>query len=182
MSTNLENIKKLISENIKEYPNFPKKGIIFYDLHPLMANPDARGKILDFLVEKYNNLDKKVTCIVAMESRGYYLGIPLADRLGVPFIPLRKPGKLPGKLESVSYGLEYGTDTLSVQKKVIKAGDNVLVVDDLLATGGTAAAACQLVQKCGGIIVEVSVIIELSFLNGRKKAPEGVEYYSLVQF
>lgn len=121
----------------------------------------------------------KLDAIVGLESRGYYFGIPLADALGLPFVPLRKAGKLPGQCQSVSYGLEYGKATIEVQEGVIQKGWKVLVVDDLMATGGTAAGACELIEKLGAVAVEVHVLVELSELNGRTKLPQSVPLYSL---
>ena len=114
-----------------------------------------------------------------MDSRGYYFGVPLADALGLPFIPARKSGKLPGSCKSVSYGLEYGAATIEMQEDVLKPGWRVLIVDDLMATGGTAAGACQLVKDLGGHVVEVHVMVELTELNGRSKLPAGVPLHSL---
>lgn len=124
-------------------------------------------------------LDYKLDAIVGLDSRGYYFGVPLADALGLPFIPARKVGKLPGATKSVSYGLEYGSATIEMQEGVLAPGARVLVVDDLMATGGTAAGACQLIKDLGAHVVEVHVMVELVELNGRSKLPEGVPLHSL---
>ena len=124
-------------------------------------------------------LDYKLDAIVGLDSRGYYFGVPLADVLGIPFVPARKGGKLPGTVKSVSYGLEYGESIIEMQEGALAPGARVLVVDDLMATGGTAAAACQLVEQIGGHVVEVHVLIELSELNGRSKLPANVPLHSL---
>jgi len=172
----IEKVKALITQ----YDGFPKPGVTFRDIHPVMLNPEARELIVNHLVKKYSS--KGVTAIAGMESRGYYIGIPLAFAMKLPFVPLRKPKKLPGELHSVEYSLEYGTDKLEVQKSSLKKGDRVVIVDDLLATGGTASAACQLVTKCGADIVECSFLIELKDLKGISKAPKGVSYYSMLQY
>lgn len=121
-------------------------------------------------------------CIVGLESRGYYFGILLANSLNLPFVPLRKAGKLPGKCQSISYGLEYGNATIEVQENIIKKGWKVLVVDDLMATGGTASAACQLLNIIGAKVVEVHVCIELTELNGKSKIPSDIPLYSLFTY
>jgi len=170
----LEKVKSFI----KIYRDFPKKGIQFQDIHPLLADHEGREIVLQHLLNRYK--DKGIQVVTGMESRGYYFGIPLAFALKVPFVPLRKPKKLPGELSGIDYGLEYGTDRLEIQTSMIKA-DKVLIVDDLLATGGTAAAACELIKICGGEVVECCFIIELMELNGRNKAPKDVPYYSVLQ-
>lgn len=124
----------------------------------------------------------KLDAIVGLDSRGYYFGVPLADALGLPFIPARKAGKLPGAVKKVSYALEYGTASIEIQEEAVKKGMRVLIVDDLLATGGTAAGACKLVAELGAIPVEVHVAIELNALGGRAKLPQDVPLYSLTQF
>jgi len=172
--------KEKIKALITQYDNFPKPGVSFRDIHPLMLNHEARELVVNHLVEKYKS--KGVTAIAGMESRGYYIGIPLACAMKLPFVPLRKPKKLPGELHSVEYSLEYGTDKLEVQKSSLKKGDLVVIVDDLLATGGTANAACQLVTKCGADILECTFLIELKDLKGISKAPKGVSYYSMLQY
>lgn len=118
--------------------------------------------------------------VVGLDSRGYYFGVPLADALGLPFIALRKVGKLPGACKKISYALEYGTAEMEIQEDALKAGARVVVIDDLMATGGTAAAACSLISQVGGIVTEVHVMIELDGLKGRNKLPEGVPLHSLI--
>jgi len=165
---------------IKSYADFPKKGINFKDIHPILTNHEARDTVLKHLANRYK--DKNINVIVGLESRGYYYGMLLSHELKLPFVPFRKAGKLPGPVHTIDYGLEYGKDAMQVQKSAIKKGDRVLILDDLLATGGTAAAACQLVTMCEAEIVEVSFLIELLELNGRSKAPKGVEYYALFKY
>jgi len=181
-ATNKKSTKKpditAIKNALVHYKDWPKPGINFVDVHPVMSNPHLREDLFEAIRQRYEG--KFITSIVAMESRGYYFGLPLAMQLGLPFIPLRKPKKLPGEVIGVDYGLEYGTDRLEIQKGRIQAGDSVLIVDDLLATGGTASAACKLVQSCGGIVYECFFVIELDALNGGQKLPTGVSYYSLL--
>ena len=169
----------LIRSTIREVPDYPKPGILFYDITPLLASPEAFRAIIDLLCERY--ADAKLDRIVGMESRGFLFGTPMADRLGVGFSPVRKPGKLPCDVEAVSYELEYGTDTLEIHRDAVESGQRVLIVDDLLATGGTAAAAVDLVQRIGGVVVGCAFVVELGFLNGRDKLP-GQELYSLVTY
>jgi len=148
-------------------PDWPKKGILFRDVMPLLADPKAFAASVDALCADYRNAG--VEYVAAVEARGFIFGTAVARELGVGFVPIRKKGKLPFKTESVTYDLEYGTDTLEVQSDAIETGAKVLMVDDLLATGGTMAAACELIEKIGGEIVGISFLIELSDLAGRKK-------------
>lgn len=152
---------------IRNVKDFPKPGIMFRDITTLLKNPEAFGYTLNQLLEftKGKNINK----VVGIESRGFIFGSVLSHKLGCGFIPVRKPGKLPAEKVSISYSLEYGDDKLEIHKDAIQSGDKVLVHDDLLATGGTMNAVCQLIEKLGGEIVQVSFIVELSFLNGRDK-------------
>lgn len=152
---------------IRDIPDYPKKGIIFKDITPLLADGPLFKSVIDTFAMhfKTDRIDK----IVGIESRGFIFGAPLATRLGVGFVPVRKKGKLPAKTRSVTYALEYGEDTLEMHADAIAAGERVLVVDDLLATGGTAQATCQLIEETGGSVVGFSCIIELGFLGGIKK-------------
>jgi adenine phosphoribosyltransferase len=152
---------------IRSIPDFPKPGIMFRDITPLLANPRAFAEAVRVMAAPYKN--GEVDVVVGTESRGFIFAAPIALALGAGFVPVRKKGKLPSKTTSVSYALEYGTDTLEMHEDGIIAGTRVLMVDDLLATGGTMAAACEMVQKSGGRIVGVEFLIELSFLPGRKK-------------
>mmetsp|Transcript_9262 Transcript_9262/g.10240 ORF Transcript_9262/g.10240 Transcript_9262/m.10240 type:complete len:184 (+) Transcript_9262:65-616(+) len=165
-----------IKATFKAYKDFPKQGVTFFDIHPLMRTPDERKKMLDILINRYKG---KIDAVVGLESRGYYFGIPLAFALAVPFVPLRKPGKLPGKLQSVSYGTQYSKDTICVQEEALPKGTKVAVIDDLLATGGTAAAALELMKKVGAEVVELHCCVELVDLGGRKKLGD-TKFHSLL--
>lgn len=151
---------------IKDVPDWPKPGIIFKDITPLLANPAG----LAMAVEKMTNpfRGKGVDLVVGAESRGFIFGTAIAQALSVGFVPIRKPGKLPRKTNSISYQLEYGQDTLEIHSDAIQSGQRILVVDDLLATGGTMKACCDLVDALGGDIIGITVLIELAFLPGRK--------------
>ncbi|MCI0480543.1 MAG: adenine phosphoribosyltransferase [Candidatus Dadabacteria bacterium] len=159
-----------IREFIKDIPDFPKPGIVFKDINPLIRNPQAFSKVIDELYRR--NRDKDIQGVAGMESRGFIFGAPLALKLGVPFILVRKVGKLPGETEGISYELEYGKATVEIQKDSVKKGQRVLIVDDLLATGGTAAATVNLIERLGGVVVNCAFVIELGFLNGRSRLPK----------
>ncbi len=168
-----------IKQLIRDIPDFPKKGIIYKDITPLLQNPNGLKEITEMISEHYN--DKNIDLITGAEARGFIIGAAVAHKLGVGFIPIRKPGKLPYKTASITYQLEYGTDTLEMHKDAIKPGQNILMVDDLLATGGTMAACCKLVESMEGNIVGCAFIIELAFLNGRK-ALQDFDIFSLIQY
>jgi adenine phosphoribosyltransferase len=172
---NLDDLKG----KIRNIPDFPIKGVVFRDITTLISNPEAFKFAIDHLHERYSN--NKPDLIVGIESRGFIFGGALADRLGVGFIPARKPGKLPADTVEESYELEYGKATLQIHADAIEKGQRILILDDLLATGGTLAATAKLVEKLGGIIEEIVIIIELTFLKGREKLP-GKNIYSLVQY
>ncbi len=159
----MENLRALI----REVPDFPKPGILFYDITTAVKDPQGLALIADALEE--DAADARADLVTGMESRGFLFGPLLATRLGSGFVLMRKPGKLPAATASVGYGLEYGTDSLEVHVDAIQPGQRVLIVDDLLATGGTAAAAVELVEKLGGEVAGLLFVIELDFLNGRKK-------------
>ena len=152
---------------IRSIPDWPKKGILFRDITPLLADPKAYAAAIDALCADFTDAD--IEYVAAVEARGFIFGAAAAKKLGVGFVPIRKKGKLPFKTESITYGLEYGTDTLEVHCDAINKGAKVLMVDDLLATGGTMAAACKLIEKIGGQIVAISFLIELGELAGRDK-------------
>ena len=156
----------LIADYIRAVPDFPKPGILFRDISPLLASPDAFRAAIDALGERIAPFNADV--IAGIESRGFIFGVPLAQKLGLPFVPVRKPGKLPRETVSVSYDLEYGSDSLEIHADAFGADQRVLVIDDLLATGGTASAACKLVEQAGGIVAGVGVVMELQGLEGRK--------------
>lgn len=168
-----------LKDLIRSVPDFPKKGIVFRDITTLLKDSDG---IKETLEQLYNiSKNKKITKVVGIESRGFILGGALAVKLGVGFIPVRKPGKLPAEKISESYVLEYGTDSIEIHKDAIQPGDIVLLHDDLLATGGTMQAACKLIEKLGASIGQISFLIELSFLGGRDKLKE-YEVHSLIKY
>jgi len=155
------------AQHIRSVPDFPKKGIVFRDITTLLKNPRAFSAAVDALADHFNNSGANI--IVGPESRGFIFGAALAYKMKLSFVPVRKPGKLPAETVSETYLLEYGSDTIEMHKDAVKSGDKVLLIDDLLATGGTMEAACRLVEKLGGIIVGIGFLIELSFLPGREK-------------
>lgn len=157
-----------IQELIRDIPDFPKPGIIFKDITPLLGNSDALVYTADQLAELVPS-EIKVDKVIGIEARGFILGGMIAQRLDAGFVPVRKQGKLPSDTYSKSYGLEYGEDVLEIHQDAIKKGERVLIHDDVLATGGTAKAVCELVEQLGGEIVQCNFIMELSFLNGRGK-------------
>jgi adenine phosphoribosyltransferase len=152
---------------IRDIPDWPKKGILFRDITPLLLNPGAFAAAVDALCSGFT--DAGIEYVAAVEARGFIFGSAAAAKLGVGFVPIRKKGKLPWRTETISYDLEYGTDTLEVHCDAVKAGGKVLMVDDLLATGGTMAAACRLIEKIGGKVAGIAFLIELADLQGRKK-------------
>src|ERR1700733_15932351 len=174
-SVNCEPLKKLI----REVADFPKKGILFYDITTLLKDKAGFAALIDALAEHY--IDKKIDLVLGMEARGFIFAPALAYRLNAGFIPIRKPKKLPWKRAEVTYQLEYGSDTLEMHQDAVKPGERILLCDDLLATGGTAAAATQLIRQLGGQVVGAAFAVELNFLNGRAKLP-GVDVFSLMQY
>ena len=159
-------VDALIKRLIRDVPDFPKKGIIFKDVTPLLGDPAALGAVIAALAAPWRG---KVDRVLGIESRGFIFGTPVAQALGMGFAPVRKPGKLPWKTVTKSYALEYGQDRLELHEDSVRQGERVLVVDDLLATGGTLSAACKLAERVGGEVVGCSVVIELGFLDGRKR-------------
>jgi len=168
---------KTLDSIIRDVPDFPKPGIVFKDITPLLANAEAFKATIDLMVARYQGSD--LTKIVGVESRGFVFGAALAHALNLGLVLVRKPGKLPADTYSVSYALEYGTDTLEVHKDSFEPNDKVLVVDDLLATGGTAAATARLVERIGAQLVGFAFLMELSLLDGRAKLPAGVPIHTL---
>ncbi len=166
MSTESMDLKSYI----RDIPDFPKAGILFRDITPLLADKRALAEAVRALAEPFK--DANIDYIAAVEARGFIFGSAVAKELNAGFIPLRKKGKLPYTTESVTYQLEYGTDTIEVHSDAMKSGDRVLMLDDLLATGGTMSAACQLVEKLGAQIVGLTFVIELTDLAGRQKLPD----------
>jgi adenine phosphoribosyltransferase len=165
-------IENKIKSVIRDVPNFPKEGIVFKDISTIMMDPLLSAEIVDHLVELYK--DTNITKIAGIESRGFLFGYPLAMRLGLPFVLIRKKGKLPYDKLSYSYELEYGSATIEIHTDAIENEDKVLIHDDLLATGGSAAAAAELVNMCGGTVAGFNFLISLDFLNGNEK----LKFYS----
>ena len=168
-----------LKQQIRNVPDFPKPGILFYDITTLLRDPKGFRATVDSLATPYAGTG--IDLVVGIESRGFILGAAVAERLGVGLVPIRKPGKLPSRVIRESYELEYGTDALEVHSDAIERGQRVLIVDDVLATGGTAAAAAQLVTSLGGDLHGLAFLIELTFLNGKAKLP-GQDVYSVLQY
>jgi len=168
-----------LKSEIRNIKDFPKPGIVFRDITTLLKNPDAMKYVISQFKEYYK--DKKVDLIVGPESRGFIFGSLLAHELHVPFAPLRKPGKLPAETEKEEYELEYGTDAIEIHKDAINQGDNILIVDDLIATGGTCEAAAKLIERLGGNVLGFAFLIELSFLNPREKL-KNYDIFSLIEY
>lgn len=163
---------------IRDIPDFPKKGIIFKDITTLLKEAKAFKGAVDNIVDLYK--DKKIDAVVSVEARGFFFGAAVAYKLGVGLVPIRKKGKLPYKTNAVSYQLEYGTDTLEMHQDAIKKGDKILIVDDLLATGGTVKAVTELVENMGGVVAGIAFVIELLPLKGRDKL-KGYNVTSLIK-
>jgi adenine phosphoribosyltransferase len=168
-----------LKDLIRDVPDFPQPGVVFKDLTPLLADPGAFAVVLDTLVEPF--VGRHVDKVVGIEARGFIFAAPIAHRLSAGLIPVRKPGKLPWRIEAAEYALEYGTDRLEIHADGLAAGERVLIVDDVLATGGTAAATAGLVELLGGIVIGLAFVIELAFLGGRRKL-EGRELHSLLTY
>ncbi len=171
----MENLKKLI----REVPDFPKPGILFYDITTLLKDRDGFKAVIDALKEHYEQ--PRVDLVLGVEARGFIFAPALAYALGAGFVPVRKPKKLPARTVREEYQLEYGTDSLEIHADAIQPGQNVLIVDDLLATGGTAAAVARLVEKLGGKVSGLGFVVELDFLKGRAKLA-GYDVFSLLQY
>ena len=168
-----------LKQHIRNVPDFPKPGILFYDITTLLRDAQGFHATIEQLAAPYRN--SKIEAVVGIESRGFILGAAVAQQLNAGFIPVRKPGKLPAKAIKESYALEYGQDALEMHVDAIQKGQRILVVDDVLATGGTAAAAAQLVRKLGGDLQGMAFLIELSFLNGKAKLPNE-QVFSVLQY
>ncbi len=174
-AANCDHLKNLV----REVPDFPKKGILFYDITTLLKDKVGFATLIDALSEHY--LDVKIDLVLAIEARGFIFGPALAYRLNAGFVPIRKPGKLPAQTVQWKYELEYGIDTLEIHKDAIKPGQRVIIVDDLLATGGTANACMQLAKSLGAEVAGLGFVVELDFLSGRKKF-DGTEVFSLLHY
>jgi len=168
-----------LKDYIRDVPDFPEPGIIFKDITPLLGDARAFDHVISQLVEKYR--DGNFDAIVPVESRGFLFGAPLARELRKPIVPVRKPGKLPAETHTTDYKLEYGTNTMEIHVDGLEKGQKVLIMDDLLATGGTLAATARLVEMAGGVVTEIGVIIELSFLDGRNNLSD-YDIYSMIQY
>ena len=168
-----------IRDLIRDIPDFPKEGILFKDITPVLSDIKALRLSIEEMSKPFMN--QKIDVVVGIESRGFIFGAPIADKLDAAFVPIRKPGKLPWNTEKVEYELEYGTDTLEIHKDAINEGQNVLIVDDLLATGGTAEAACKLISKIKGTIKGLVILVELDFLKGREKLNQ-YNVHSIVKY
>ena len=168
-----------IKNAIRDVPDFPKKGILFRDITTAIKDKDVMKRMIDEIVEAFK--DEKIDYVAGIESRGFIFGMPVAYSLGCGFVPIRKPNKLPAETYSVEYQLEYGTDKIEMHKDAIEKCKRVLIIDDLLATGGTAAAACELVKKAG-VLVGLAFVIELTDLKGREKLPKDVKILSLAKY
>ena len=179
MSVTAEALSAKLKSIIRDVPDFPKKGIIFKDITPLLADHAAFTELVKAFADAYRGAS--VTKVLGIEARGFLLAAPIAMELGAGIVPVRKKGKLPYKTVAASYALEYGTDTLEMHQDAVKPGEKVLIVDDVLATGGTAAAVCELVEKIGGKVAGVGMLIELEFLNGRAKLA-GRDIVSLIKY
>lgn len=169
-----------VKEKIRAVPDFPKKGIIFRDITTGLKDAETLQVMVDYLCDQYK--DCKIDYIAGIESRGFIFGMPMAYKLDCGFIPVRKPNKLPAETIKESYDLEYGSDSIEIHADAIEKGANVLVVDDLLATGGTAQAACKLVKKAGGNLVGAAFLIELEALNGRYKLTDCGKVVSMLKY
>ena len=171
----MDELKKLI----REVPDFPKPGILFYDITTLLKDAEGFRSVIDGLRRHYRNA--RVDTVLGIEARGFIFAPALAYALGAGFVPVRKPKKLPAECVSVTYDLEYGSDSLEMHKDAVGQGHRVLIVDDLLATGGTAAAAARMVKNVGGSVAGAAFVVELTFLKGRQKLP-GLDVFSLLQY
>lgn len=172
---NSNDLKKLI----REIPDWPKPGILFYDITTLLKDAQGFRTLIDQLYDHYHT--RPVDTVIGIEARGFIFGPALAYRLGVGFVPVRKPGKLPAQTAKETYQLEYGTDSLEIHQDAVQKGQRVLICDDLLATGGTAAATARLLRKLGGDVVGCAFAVELTFLNGREKLKD-LDVFSLLQY
>ncbi|HQF87577.1 MAG TPA: adenine phosphoribosyltransferase [Acidobacteriota bacterium] len=168
-----------LKQIVREIPDFPKPGILFYDITTLLRDAKGFAEVIDIFARHYR--DQKLDAVVGVEARGFIFAAAVANRLGLGFIPVRKPGKLPYRTVSQSYQLEYGTDTLEMHADAVRRGDRILLIDDLMATGGTARAVAEMVGGQGGEVAGMGFVIELEFLSGRKSLPE-YEIFSILKY
>ena len=164
---------------VRDIPDFPQPGVTFKDITPLLSNTDAFRTTIDLIADHFDG--QHVDRVLGIEARGFIIAAPVAYRFGAAFVPVRKAGKLPWEIERVEYELEYGSDLLEIHRDAIAPGDRVVIVDDVLATGGTAAATVRLVEKLGGVVAGLAFVIDLAFLNGREKLA-GYDLFSLLQY
>ncbi len=176
MSDRLDRARALL----RDVPDFPKPGILFKDITPMLGDADAFSAVLDALVERYR--PEGVHKVLGIEARGFIFGAALASRLGVGFVPARKPAKLPWLTDRVVYALEYGSDSIEIHKNSFESGERALIVDDVIATGGTASAAIELARRQGATVVGAAFLVELSFLNGRQRLPVDLDVFSVMRF
>lgn len=169
-----------LKSTIRDIPDFPKPGVVFKDITTLLQDGEALSVVISVLTERCNELNPDA--IAGIEARGFILGPAVAHALNIGFVPIRKSGKLPYKVESITYDLEYGKDTVEVHVDAVKPGEKVVIIDDLLATGGTAGAAYKLMEKLGAKVAGIGFIVELEFLNGRKNLPTNTDVFSILQF
>ena len=169
-----------LKRKIREIPDFPKPGILFYDVTTLLKDPDGLRRVIDILSDRYRG--QGIRKVLGIESRGFILGPAVAYNLGAGFVPVRKKGKLPAQTLSVTYDLEYGTDTLEIHRDGISPGERVLILDDLIATGGTAAAVVEMARQLEADLRGVAFLVELTFLDGRSKLPADVEVFSVLRY
>ena len=175
----MRDASELLRSRIRDIPDFPKPGIVFKDITPLLADPVTMSRVIDEMVVELGRgtVDK----VVGIEARGFIVAAPVAYHMAAGFVPIRKRGKLPWETEEASYELEYGTETIEIHRDAIAPGERIAIVDDVLATGGTASAAARLVEKLGGSVVSMAFVIELAFLNGREKL-DGYDVVSLLRY
>lgn len=173
------NVEQELKKLIRHIPDFPKPGILFYDITTLLKDPYGLRTVIDRMTEQFKG--DRIDTVIGIEARGFIFAPALAYHLGAGFVPVRKPKKLPSEVESYSYELEYGTDTLEIHRDAVGPGHNIVIADDLLATGGTAEAVVKLVQKLGGNVLGLSFVVELEFLNGRQKLA-GHDVHSLLKY
>jgi len=169
-----------LKTKIREIPDFPKAGILFYDLTTLLKDAEGLRTVFQIFTQRYQ--DQEIQKVLGIESRGFIIGPAVAANLGAGFVPIRKPGKLPAETLSEPYQLEYGTDTLEIHRDAVTPGERVLIMDDLIATGGTAAAAIKLAQKLKAVVVECAFLVELEFLDGRRQLPSEINIFSVLKY
>lgn len=172
--------EEALKQHIRDIPDFPEPGVVFKDITPLLAHADTFRSLVLHLAEHY--ADAGIDKVAGVEARGFIFAAPLATALGAGFVPIRKAGKLPHDVESEDYELEYGSEVLEIHRDAVDPGEVVLIVDDVIATGGTAGASIRLIRRLGGAVAGVAAVVELDFLGGRAKLPEGIDLFTLVHY